>query len=310
MNKDFRDRILLPIGIPLGAVTVILVVVLIFSRVLLRVHEFEYIPVAIALMAAVNILGAAAVMSLRPRLRSIDLAALAGVVAVPILAGGAIATGMIQVQTHEEEPAPQAQTLSVSAANLAFDAKQLVLKSGAPLVINFDNKDTVPHNLAVYRTPQDAQAQTGSLFKGTLIDGGATTTYRVPPLQPGTYFFQCDIHPTMNGGVNVEEAPAEPAEPAEVEITAKGLAFDRKELSVPSGVPAVIVLDNQDADQHNLSVYPNAEVGRTQQNQLFKGTLFPGPATRRYRLNALPPGAYYFQCDIHVTTMSGTLTAE
>lgn len=290
--------------------TLILIVVLIFSRVLLKVHEFELIPVAIALMAALNILGAAAVISLRPRLRSIDFAALASVAAVPILAGGAIATGMIQVEVHEEEPRPQPQTLSVTAANLAFDARQLVLKSGAPLVINFANKDTVQHNIAIYRTPQDAQAQTSSLFKGTLINAGATTAYRVPVLQPGTYYFQCDIHPTMNGGVTVEKSPASPARPAEIEITAKALTFDKKDLSVPSGVPAVIVLNNQDPDQHNLSIYPNAEVGRTQQGALLKGTLFPGPAVRRYRLSAQPPGTYYFQCDIHVTTMNGTFTAE
>lgn len=310
MNQEFRDRVLLPIGIPVGAVTIILIVVLIFSRILLNLHELELVPVAIGLMAAINIMGVATVLSLRPKLRSIDWAALLGVAAVPMLAGGAIAAGMIQVQVHEEEPPPEPQTLSVTAANLAFDAKQLLLKSGSPLEINLTNQDTVPHNIAIYRTPQDAQAQTASLFKGTLINAGARTSYRVPPLQVGTYYFQCDIHPAMNGAVTVEEAPAEPPEPEEVDITAKGLTFDKKELSLPSGVAAVIVLDNQDPDQHNVSVYPDAEVARTQQNALLKGVLFPGPATRRYRLDALPPGTYFFQCDIHVTTMNGTLTAE
>lgn len=310
MNMQFRDRVLLPIGIPLGAGTVILVVVLIFSRVLLKVHELELVPVAIALMAAINILGVATVVSIRPRLRSIDWAALLGVAAVPMLAGGAIAAGMIQVQVHEEEPKPQAQTLSVAAANLAFDAGQLVFRAGSPLVINFANNDTVPHNIAIYRTPQDAQVQTGSLFKGTIINAAATSPYRVPSLKPGSYYFQCDIHPTMNGAVTVQEAPSEPEEPAEVEITAKGLTFDKKELSLPSGIAAVIVLNNQDPDQHNFSVYPNAEVALTQQNAVLKGLLFGGPATRRSRLNAQPPGTYYFQCDIHPTTMNGTLTAE
>ena len=37
------------------------------------------------------------------------------------------------------------------------------------------------------------------LFKGDLLSGPATTTYKVDALPAGTYFFRCDVHPQMNG---------------------------------------------------------------------------------------------------------------
>jgi len=30
-----------------------------------------------------------------------------------------------------------------------------------------------------------------------------TIVYDVPALKPGTYFFRCDLHPNMNGTLNV-----------------------------------------------------------------------------------------------------------
>jgi plastocyanin len=37
------------------------------------------------------------------------------------------------------------------------------------------------------------------VFTGDLVTGVADTTYQVPALDAGTYRFQCDVHPTMNG---------------------------------------------------------------------------------------------------------------
>jgi hypothetical protein len=40
---------------------------------------------------------------------------------------------------------------------------------------------------------------TESLFVGDLVDGPKTVTYDVPALDPGSYYFRCDVHPQMNG---------------------------------------------------------------------------------------------------------------
>ena len=41
-------------------------------------------------------------------------------------------------------------------------------------------------------------------FIGEQITGIATTTYNVPALAAGTYYFQCDIHPNMHGQVDAK----------------------------------------------------------------------------------------------------------
>ncbi len=64
----------------------------------------------------------------------------------------------------------------------------------------FDNRDGgVQHNVAIYR---DESAEE-SLFVGDLIAGADTVTYDVPALDPGAYYFRCDVHPQMDGSVEV-----------------------------------------------------------------------------------------------------------
>ena len=42
-----------------------------------------------------------------------------------------------------------------------------------------------------------------ALFQGEQFPGVATQEYQVPALDPGTYYFHCDVHATMNGSVVV-----------------------------------------------------------------------------------------------------------
>jgi hypothetical protein len=44
-----------------------------------------------------------------------------------------------------------------------------------------------------------------ALFQGELITGPDTIEYEVPALDPGEFYFQCDVHPTMNGTWNAVE---------------------------------------------------------------------------------------------------------
>jgi plastocyanin len=82
----------------------------------------------------------------------------------------------------------------------AFVPGSLRLPANEPVALAFDNEDTgVQHNVAIYG---DESAEE-SLFVGDLIDGPATVTYDVPPLDAGSYFFRCDVHPQMNGSVEV-----------------------------------------------------------------------------------------------------------
>jgi plastocyanin len=90
--------------------------------------------------------------------------------------------------------------LHVTAQGIRFDQATLTAAAGQPLTIVFDNKDSVPHNIAIF----DSSAMTKSYFHGTVVTGPKTVTYSVPALQPGTYYFHCDVHPTMNGTLVVK----------------------------------------------------------------------------------------------------------
>ncbi len=64
------------------------------------------------------------------------------------------------------------------------------------------NEDAAPHNVAIYTDSSAGE----SLFVGELVSS-ATTVYEVPALEPGTYFFRCDLHPEMNGTLVADGRP-------------------------------------------------------------------------------------------------------
>jgi plastocyanin len=90
----------------------------------------------------------------------------------------------------------------ISAQNVAFDTETLTLPADEETPIEFNNDDasSVQHNVAIY----DDDSAEKSLFQGEVIPGGQSITYDVPPLKKGSYYFQCDVHPGMNGDVEVE----------------------------------------------------------------------------------------------------------
>ena len=92
--------------------------------------------------------------------------------------------------------------ISVVAENVAFNTATIDLPADEEAEIEFQNNDapSVAHNIAIY---EDDSAQKG-LFQGEVIPGGESITYAVPPQKAGSYYFQCDVHPGMNGAVEVE----------------------------------------------------------------------------------------------------------
>lgn len=298
MNRAVRDRAVLPMVIPLGAALTIVGLVFLFSRVLLSVPPF--VAVAIALFAAMNILIVCAVLAVRRISSPSDLMPLFAVALVPMLLGLAISTGFIQAEEAEHGetgPAP----VVIAAAGLAFDLSEIKLTAGSRAVIRFTNNDTVPHNVALYRT-SDA---TDVIFEGEIFPGPATREYRFEAPEPGEYFFRCDVHPNMNGAVLVEEGKeGKNARGAEAvsELSASSLTFDRRELSAPAETQVTLEFTNNDTVPHNVAVYTSTDASQA----IFRGEIFAGPATRRYTFTSPAKGTYFFRCDVH-PTMNGSL---
>ena len=88
---------------------------------------------------------------------------------------------------------PSGTEVQVTARSLAFDKDCLAAPANTSFTIRFDNADPgVPHNVSVLADGRAA-------FTGEIITGPRVLTYRVNPLQAGTFEFQCDVHPQMRG---------------------------------------------------------------------------------------------------------------
>jgi plastocyanin len=217
MNREVKDRLLLPILIPLAATVALAFVILAFSRILLAVPPEAATPIALAM--ALNVLTGAALFASLPRLRSGVLKAVLVVGAV-ILATGAVTSMAVSGELDElfgkEKVAEQAGPKGapggeggggqkdgagpgLTAKAISFDKSELKLPAGKEAPLPFDNQDAgIPHNVSIY-TDQGGEA----LFQGEIITGPAKVDYPVPALEAGTYYFQCDVHPQMNGTVTV-----------------------------------------------------------------------------------------------------------
>jgi plastocyanin len=195
--REMRERAVYPILIPLAAIVVTELVVFSMSRVLLVAGKMP--ATIIALAVALGILVGAAFVAARPRIKTAPLLGFLVLLGIGTIAVGGYAS--TQQAFYEREAEANRPEIDVGAADLAFDTDTLELPpSGA--VINFSNDDSQAHNVAIYPSAEELSAP---LFKGEIINGGASTVYEIPAIDPGKYYFQCDVHPTMKGDAIVEE---------------------------------------------------------------------------------------------------------
>ncbi len=291
----------MPLAIPLGALTLIAVITFLVSQILLNVPK--EIATAIALAGAFNILAACTYIALSSNVDRFQWGLLAGVTLLPVLFGGVAAAGIIdfpgeESEAHEREEA--APTVNVAANNLAFDQKELAVPAGREFKLVFNNQEAQPHNVTILRS----QGSSEVLFRQPPFVGPREVTWTVNPIPAGSYFFLCDVHPFMNGTVTAQERTGPEAQGAGgITIAANNLAFDKKEIQAKANQGFKLTLDNREAQPHNVAILRSqgsAEV-------LFRQPPFPGPKKETWDVAGLPPGRYYFQCDVH-PNMNGTVT--
>ena len=86
--------------------------------------------------------------------------------------------------------------LDLIAKTSLFDPTCLVAAAGEDFEINLDNQDAgIPHNINIF-TEQGGD----SLASTTLENGPVKQTLKVSAMEEGSYYFQCDAHPTTMVG--------------------------------------------------------------------------------------------------------------
>ena len=209
MSEEVRFRVPLPFVIPVVALLVIGGGTFGLSRILLALPK--EIAVIIALAVSANLLIAAAFVANRPDSVRSSWAELLIVFTYPIIVG--IVLTQLNLGSGEEHAAAGEEAgaqnlaaeegegtgLSIAAQQLQFNSEEIVVPADDEAVLEFANEDSVEHNVAIY------EEQGGKdLFVGDVIGGGESASYSIPPLKKGEYYFQCDLHPGMNGTVTVE----------------------------------------------------------------------------------------------------------
>jgi len=301
MRTSTRDRLVLPILLPVGILVAIAVILFAFSRILLSLHADA--ATATALIVAFAIMVVAGIAASRTHVAASTLASMVGVIAgVAMLAGG---IALLAFGAGEEE-APDGEgpgvVIALFAKDIAFDQTSLTVPAGEPFAIDFDNRDArIQHNVQIFDNPDFTGPP---LFPGDpLITGPDSVTYDVDPLEPGTYYFNCVVHPAqMQGTIEVREGPPGGGGGPTVDVTAQGIQFDTDRIDLPAGAPATIHFENNDPVQHNVAIFTDDTLA----NVLFRGDLVTGPDVIDYPIPPLEPGTYYFRCDIH-PSMSGTV---
>jgi hypothetical protein len=116
------------------------------------------------------------------------------------------------------------------------------------------------------------------------------------------------------GAASPTESPTAPPAPTEspaascdepsrtkIELVAKNIHLSLKCLVVPANEPLAVMFQNRDFVNHNFSIYTLEFASK------FTGDITYPNENVNYKVPALEPGQYLFQCDIHPADMSGPL---
>lgn len=122
-----------------------------------------------------------------------------------LAACGSSSTAPTPLPSGAEPPATCARAdadgvISISTNQLQFSAPCMVAPAGVAFVVRFTNNETQPHDVAIY----DSAAKATKYLEGAVFSGPSVTKdYLGEALPAGEYYFDCVVHPEMNGALYV-----------------------------------------------------------------------------------------------------------
>jgi cytochrome c oxidase subunit II len=169
-------------------------------------------------------------------------------------------------------------------------------------------RDVIPNQENHYEFKLD-EAEAGNVFHGQCAElcgtGHRVMLFNVVAMTQG------DFDAWLDSLVEKENAtpPPAPSGSAGLELVAKDIAFDKRELQAPADAPFTISLTNEDGATvpHDVDIRqgPGSAV-------LQDEAPIPGGQSTQYSYDPLPAGTYQFFCSVHpgVPAMEGTLTVQ
>ena len=95
--------------------------------------------------------------------------------------------------------APAGTSLTIAATGTKFDKDCLAAPASQAFTISFDNKDTLPHNIAILESHTASEV----LFRSDISQGPGVQSLRGGALKAGVYAFHCEVHPALMSGTFV-----------------------------------------------------------------------------------------------------------
>lgn len=212
MKPDVRDRLVLPLLVPLGLLAAVAVTAVAFGMILffnpITVSLTIAIVVAGSILAAFGLASAARADELTRAKRAVIV--LAGV--APLLIGALTATDILPVDAvkvaHGEcEFCIPEDAVEVVAEGIAFEQGTIELPAAEEVSILFINRDQgIPHNVYIFALSQGQPVKTDPVFAGETFNGLAQRVYTFEaPEEPGEFYFECTVHPNEMFGTAVFE---------------------------------------------------------------------------------------------------------
>ena len=216
-----------------------------------------------------------------------------------------------KVQVEKGQP-PQDLSIKGTTAK----PPQIYLPVGETIHFNEQSKDVI-HSLYI---PE-------FLFKRDLLPGH-TNSFQLTISKIGVYHGQCaqfcglahgQMHFYIHGvsrpqydawlaDQKKKQASGCPDDTTPGQIIAKGTAFNKDCLAEPANKAFTLTFDNQDAGvPHNVTIFKGRDANS---GALVQKPPFPGPKSEQYQVPALKPDRYYYHCDVHPNSMTGTLVVK
>ena len=233
MKTEFRNRVFLPVIMPLAIL--LAMAAFIGTLALTFLHGNHAGSLALAAAGAGGILFTVTLATTQDKLDAGRKTVLVLAAATPFAIGGLIGLGVLGDLEDEDrliniEPLLQVPDDAILAAENSVEfclpdnggcepTELWTVATQGPdeFVFLFDNRESgVPHNLSITELEGDRDnPEPGErLHDGDVITGpDEVTEVATPGLEPGDYYFVCDVHPTTMIGVLevTEEGEAEAA---------------------------------------------------------------------------------------------------